>query len=103
MGESRPAKVRKIAELISVETLQAMEMWEPFQSAHEGYAVILEELDELKEHVWKNQTKRDIVEMKNEAIQVAAMCLRFVYDVCNDDTGRRPYKRNLIGLPEDAS
>lgn len=67
-----------------------MDRFEPFQSPHEGYAVILEEMDELKEHVWRNQTKRDIEAMTKEAIQVAAMAVRFIHDVCNEKEGRRP-------------
>lgn len=72
------------------ECVGAIEKFEPFQSPHEGYAVILEELDELKAHVWMNQSKRDINAMTREAIQVAAMAVRFIHDVCNDETGRRP-------------
>lgn len=48
-----------------------------FNSAHEGYAVILEELDEAWEEIKANDTERAIEEM----IQVAAMALRFVVDM----------------------
>lgn len=50
-------------------------------SAHEGYAVILEELDELWDEI-KAQTP-DRSKMRKEALQVAAMALRFVEDVCD--------------------
>ena len=50
-------------------------------SAHESYAVLLEEVDELKEHVWKKQSKRDLKAMRKEAVQVAAMALRFITDI----------------------
>ena len=52
-----------------------------FNSAHEGYAVILEELDELKAEVWKKASDRDPELMRKEAIQVAAMALRFLVDI----------------------
>jgi hypothetical protein len=65
------------------EVNRAMDLWPPMQSAHEGYAVILEELDELKEHVWTNQNKRDNAAMRKEAIQLCAMAFRFVVDVCD--------------------
>lgn len=76
------------------ETVAAIEKFEPFQSPHEGYAVILEEMDELKAHVWMNQSRRDINAMAREAIQVAAMAVRFIHDVCNDIEGRRPKVRD---------
>ena len=54
----------------------------PFHSAHEGYAVILEELDELKAEIWKNEQNRDYDKMMSEAVQVAAMGIRFIVDIC---------------------
>lgn len=54
----------------------------PFNSAHEGYAIILEELDELWEAVRENQsTDGRTNRMRKEAIQVAAMALRFLVDL----------------------
>jgi len=50
-------------------------------SPHEAYAVILEELDELKAEVWKRHGLRDKQNMQMEAIQVAAMAIRFLVDV----------------------
>lgn len=71
----------EVLEAIRNEYLRAIEKFPPFNSAHEGYAVILEEMDELKEHVWMNAKKRDVAAMQKEAIQVAAMALRFATDV----------------------
>jgi hypothetical protein len=53
----------------------------PMASAHEGYAVILEELEELWQHVKANTARTQ--EARDEAVQVAAMALRFVLDVCD--------------------
>lgn len=55
-----------------------------FNSAHEGYAIILEELDELKAHVWMKQKNRDLAAMRKEAIEVAAMAVKFIESM---DTG----------------
>lgn len=56
----------------------------PFHSAHEGYAVLLEEVDELWDEVKKNPGKREIERIKQEAIQVAAMAARILVDLCPD-------------------
>ena len=57
----------------------------PFNSAHEGYAVLLEEVEELWNAVklnWAKHPERN-EEMTEEAIQVAAMAIRFLHDVCD--------------------
>jgi len=61
----------------------------PMNSAHEGYAVIEEEFDELKNHVWMKQKNRDLAEMRKEAIEVAAMAVAFAVEVCSEERGRR--------------
>lgn len=60
----------------------------PMNGAHEGYAVILEELEELWTLVRKKQRDhgRYKPEMRHEACQVAAMAVRFMLDVCGDDS-----------------
>ncbi len=57
----------------------------PFNSAHEGYAVILEELDELWEEVRKQHDVRSKERMRAEAMQVAAMALQFMIDCCGEE------------------
>lgn len=52
----------------------------PMNSAHEGYAVLQEEVDELWEEVKTNP--RNDVAMRKEAVQVAAMAIRFLMDCC---------------------
>lgn len=54
-----------------------------FRSAHEGYAILLEEMDELKAEVWKKPKIRSKKQMRKEAIQVAAMAIRFIVDICD--------------------
>lgn len=59
----------------------AMTKHPPMNSPHEGWAVIYEELIvELGEHVW-HDTGRS-AEARKEAIQVAAMGLRYALDLC---------------------
>lgn len=53
-----------------------------FASEHEGYAIILEEMDELWEAVKLNQKNPEREERcRKECIQVGAMALRFLYDM----------------------
>ena len=51
----------------------------PFNSSHEGYAVLLEEVDELWDEVKRNAP---VERMAAEAVQVAAMAVRFLMDIC---------------------
>lgn len=51
----------------------------PFNTAHEGYAVLLEEVDELWDEVKKKN--HDNNSMRKEAVQIGAMAIRFIYDV----------------------
>ncbi len=71
------------------EATKASDNWPPMNSAHEGYGVLLEEVDELWDQVKINQKRRDIAKMRSEAIQVAAMALRFAFDVCDSGRGNK--------------
>lgn len=71
------------------EATKAADLWPPMNSAHEGYGVILEELDELWAHVKTKQKNRDLDAMRKEAIQVAAMALRFVVEIVDEGRGRK--------------
>ncbi len=50
-----------------------------FYSLHEGYAVLLEEVDEVWDDIKKDQSKETI---KKELIQVAAMAVRMIQELC---------------------
>jgi hypothetical protein len=58
------------------ELYTASKKFKPFNSSHEGFAVLLEEVDEL----WEEVKKNNLVGARREAIQVAAMALRFLID-----------------------
>ena len=53
-----------------------------FHNQHEGYAVLLEEVDELWDEIKKNGGGRDAAARK-AAIQIAAMCVRYILEVCD--------------------
>lgn len=58
---------------------KAMTKHAPMHSAHEGHSVIREELDELWEHVRADTGHTPAA--RKEALQVAAMGLRYALDV----------------------
>lgn len=65
---------------VLIELHAAQAKFGPFASAHEGYAVLLEEVDEL----WHEVKHGSIDRQREEAVQVAAMALRFLIDVTFD-------------------
>lgn len=76
-----------LADIIDTELEFARGTFPPFNSAHEGYAVIAEELDELWQEVKANKggtgkiNEPQRMAMRKEAIQVAAMAMRFALDL----------------------
>lgn len=62
---------------VKQETMRAMRAHKPFNSAHEAYAVLLEEVDELFDAIKQD----DLEQARAEAIQCGAMCLRFLIDI----------------------
>jgi hypothetical protein len=79
---------------IEQEVRRARELHRPTNTLHEGYAVILEEVEEFWDEVKVNPKKLDtasqdkrIDNMRKELIQVAAMCIRTILD-CNIEEKR---------------
>jgi len=89
-------KVKKIMDEILQEYLRASKTFKPMASPHEGYAIIKEELDELWDEVKINSDP--LGNMRNEAIQVAAMGMRFVIDCCSKEnkTSSTNFKKGQI-------
>ena len=76
------AETRTVFVEVELELERATRKFGKFNSAHEGYAILLEEVDELWDEVKKKPDNRFILDMRKEAIQVAAMALRFARDIC---------------------
>lgn len=88
-----------IVEEVLTELSRARAKFPAFNSAHEGYAVLLEEVEELKAEVFWGKTSRN-ERMRSEAIQVAAMALRFIEDVAlTNEAGISP----AVASPEPAT
>lgn len=65
------------------EWMAARNKFPAFNSPHEGFAVLLEEVEELKTEVFKGGSEpRSAARMREEATQVAAMALWFLTDCC---------------------
>jgi NTP pyrophosphatase (non-canonical NTP hydrolase) len=73
-------EVNEILVKVSEELERAKDLYPPFNSAHEGYAVLLEEVDELWDEVRVKQGLRDSNKLRQEAIQIAAMAIRFALE-----------------------
>ena len=73
------------------EVLRASKLWPDFPSQHHGYAVILEEVDELWDEVKKNQRNYDLEAQRKEAIQAAAMLIRFAAELTPVGTPTIPF------------
>ena len=81
---SRDYKENSIDELVAMvelEFVSATRKFGAFHNGHEGFAVIREEVDELWDEVKTNNTDAAC----REAIQVAAMGLRFAFDLLSDE------------------
>lgn len=65
------------------ELRSARQKFPKFSSAHEGFAILKEEVDELWEEV--RSKSRTTASMRAEAVQVAAMALRFIEDCCSEE------------------
>lgn len=82
-------RLDEIMDSVEGEILEAVRAYPPMNSAHEGFAVLKEEVDELWDHVKVKPKNRDLGMMRVEAIQVAAMALRFAIEICDEERGRK--------------
>ena len=69
------------------ELLHALEKHpEPFNSAHEAYAVIKEEMEEM----WEEIKRDDLPKARQEAAQLAAMAVRLMLELDVEPTNYIP-------------
>ena len=72
---------------VVIELERAMAQYAAMHSPHEGWAIILEELEELWDEVKVRDDQRSVERMRAEAVQVAAMAMRFIIDICGGGSG----------------
>lgn len=83
MSEPLPplsVKARLVLDEMELELRHALLQHPRMRSHHEGYAIVLEELDELWDEIKQKPLYRNQELMRKEAIQLAAMAVRFVLD-----------------------
>ena len=67
---------------IEIEFLRASELYPNLHSNHEAYAVIKEEIDELWDEIKKNKDVFGNKNIKKELIQIGAMVVRYLDNLC---------------------
>ena len=84
----------KFPDDVRIEIELARALYRPMASAHEGWAVLREEVEEtlvemklavdrkLWEEIKKKPSKRDVELIYRELVQVAAMAQRMAEDIC---------------------
>jgi hypothetical protein len=72
-------RLEAVLDDVREEVLKAMKKHKPINGPHEGYAVLLEEVDELWDEVKPDRGRQESA--RKEAIQVSAMGIRYVLDV----------------------
>lgn len=77
MPKGHPEKVEQAVSDVVNELQAAILKFRSFKNSHEGYAVVLEELDEA----WDAIKANDHASARREMVQVAAMALRFIIDL----------------------
>lgn len=84
-----PSEWTSTVQLVVNELEQAVSNWPSMNSAHEGLGLLDEEYEELRKIIHLKQKLRDLDQMRREAIQLAAVAIRFAFEVCNEEVGRR--------------
>jgi hypothetical protein len=84
--ETEARGIGRFLDAMENELNEAMGAHPPINSTHEGYSVILEELDEFWDEVKRKRAERDSGAMYAELVQIAAMAARTAVD-CGLDRG----------------
>ena len=71
----------KAAGVATGEALEAADRFPAFNSAHEAYGVLMEEVEEFWEEVKKKRKLRDYRRIRAELLQVAAVAIRAAVDL----------------------
>lgn len=67
--------------LVKEEMLRARKSHKSIYSIHEGFAILLEEVDEVWDEVKKKTKERNLKNLLKELVQISAMTQRMAEDV----------------------
>lgn len=73
-----PTPLDGILREVRAEVNRANDIHGGYNSAHEAYAVLLEEVEEFWEEVRRKRSERDPARMRAELVQVAAVAVRAI-------------------------
>lgn len=79
---NKEIKIGDVLDLVWSELETAQATHPPFNSFHEGYSIMNEEVFEMWMEVIKKNP--DKAKLKAEAVQVAAMACRFAIELCEE-------------------
>lgn len=82
MSGSTVTEVTRFVLDVRTEYVRVTERHGRLHSPHQGWAEILEELDELWEQVRQKRRNRDLDAMYTECVQIAARAMKFAIDLC---------------------
>jgi hypothetical protein len=74
------AKPLTFAELVAAELARARDRYQKFNSLHEAFATLLEEVDKIWEEIKRRPELRVKTRLLQEAVQVGAMIQRLAED-----------------------
>lgn len=78
-------KLDTILRLVHSEVVRASAKFGTIASAHEGASIVREEFDELWDEIKANKVAGSKERQMREAIQLAAMAVRFLHDLSTED------------------
>lgn len=88
IAETRLCAIDSVLGEVREEAIRAMSQHRPMISPHDGYAVIQEEVDELWDEIKGNRGRESSA--RDEALQVAAMGVRYVVDLHHNQGEPKP-------------
>ncbi len=81
MQNEQEIRLAQVLSKVRIELYRATEKFGPMKSPHEGYAILKEEVDELWDEI---KSDNSLFSQRGEAIQIAAMAIRYILDVTGE-------------------